>query len=168
MVSDFGTTRYCKVCDGEIVRKGDAVTMYFGKKICHCQQDIKTNGSNLPVTCVQEFSNGVCKETKQNEHTPADPIIGLCVRCKKKKSTITYADSILSYSHGFSENICKTCYNKIRDENPWYKDGLKAGKQEAFKEVERMIDELGKLSNKLGNIVINKEELKSKLTEAGK
>lgn len=34
MVSDFGTTRYCKDCGEEIVRDGDVITMYFGKKIC--------------------------------------------------------------------------------------------------------------------------------------
>ena len=34
MVSDFGSTRYCRECDGEIVREGDAITMYQGKKIC--------------------------------------------------------------------------------------------------------------------------------------
>ena len=36
MVSDFGITRYCKKCNGEIVREGDVITMYEGKKICEC------------------------------------------------------------------------------------------------------------------------------------
>lgn len=39
MVSDFGGTRYCKNCDGEIVREGDCITMYLGKKICKCNKD---------------------------------------------------------------------------------------------------------------------------------
>lgn len=34
VVSDFGETRYCRKCDGEIVREGDVITMYAGKKIC--------------------------------------------------------------------------------------------------------------------------------------
>ncbi len=38
MVSDFGTSRYCKECEGEIVREGEVITMYEGKKICKCQQ----------------------------------------------------------------------------------------------------------------------------------
>ena len=38
MVSDFGTSRYCNKCDGEIVRKGDVITMYHGKKICKCKK----------------------------------------------------------------------------------------------------------------------------------
>ncbi len=38
MVSDFGNTRYCKKCGGEIVREGDVITMYAGKKICKCKK----------------------------------------------------------------------------------------------------------------------------------
>lgn len=34
MVSDFGSTRYCPYCKGEIVRDGDVITMYQEKKIC--------------------------------------------------------------------------------------------------------------------------------------
>jgi len=34
MVNDFEETRYCKNCGGEIVREGDCITMYAGKKIC--------------------------------------------------------------------------------------------------------------------------------------
>ena len=39
MTSDFGNTRYCNICDGEIVREGDAITMYEGKKICRRTKD---------------------------------------------------------------------------------------------------------------------------------
>ena len=41
MVSDFGNTRYCNKCGGEIVRKGDCITMYEGKKICKCNKEVK-------------------------------------------------------------------------------------------------------------------------------
>lgn len=34
MVNDFNGTRYCRECQGEIVRDGDVITMYTGKKIC--------------------------------------------------------------------------------------------------------------------------------------
>ena len=44
MVSDFENTRYCKECGGEIVKKGDCVTMYLGKKICKCNK--KKNETN--------------------------------------------------------------------------------------------------------------------------
>ena len=36
----------------------------------------------------------------------------LCMRCKKRKATITYCDSIISYTHGLTENICKDCYRR--------------------------------------------------------
>jgi len=39
MVGDFGTTRYCEKCGEEIVREGDAITWYEGKKICECDED---------------------------------------------------------------------------------------------------------------------------------
>ncbi len=47
MVSDFGSTRWCKKCDGEIVRKGEAITMYEGKKICRCiKSELNEQGDN--------------------------------------------------------------------------------------------------------------------------
>jgi protein-arginine kinase activator protein McsA len=36
--------------------------------------------------------------------------MGLCTRCKKNKATITFANSILDWTHGFAEYICKDCY----------------------------------------------------------
>jgi len=41
MVSDFGTTRYCKKCGYEIVRKGDCVTMSADSKFCNCDKEKK-------------------------------------------------------------------------------------------------------------------------------
>ncbi len=37
-MADFGTSRYCKKCGGEIVAEGEVITMYEGKKICKCRQ----------------------------------------------------------------------------------------------------------------------------------
>jgi protein-arginine kinase activator protein McsA len=35
-----------------------------------------------------------------------------CQRCQKNEATITYTDSVLSYTHGFTEQICVDCYRK--------------------------------------------------------
>ena len=43
MVSDFGTTRYCRKCDLEIIRKGEVVTMSSDSKFCECDKNDKTN-----------------------------------------------------------------------------------------------------------------------------
>jgi hypothetical protein len=51
MVSDFIETRYCIKCGGEIVREGDVITMYHGKRICkrtkdknYCSNQLKVEG----------------------------------------------------------------------------------------------------------------------------
>lgn len=36
-----------------------------------------------------------------------------CEKCKKGKAVITYAESILDYSHGFTKEICRKCYIEI-------------------------------------------------------
>lgn len=41
MVNDFGTTRYCNKCGEEIIREGDVVTWYVGKKQCECNKQSK-------------------------------------------------------------------------------------------------------------------------------
>lgn len=51
----------------------------------------------------------------------------LCSRCKKNKAKITYALSFLDWTHGYSEEICQGCYDKIMKNNPWYKQGFKDG-----------------------------------------
>lgn len=38
MVSDFGTTRYCRKCGLEIIREGDCVTMSASSKFCECNK----------------------------------------------------------------------------------------------------------------------------------
>ncbi len=38
MTSDFGNTRYCKRCGQEIVKRGEVVTWYSGKKVCKCDK----------------------------------------------------------------------------------------------------------------------------------
>jgi superfamily II helicase len=61
---------------------------------------------------------------------------GLCQRCRKNKATINYTDSIMSYTHGFVEHICKSCYDKIKKSNTWYK----AGRKEILDEVKKLIN----------------------------
>ena len=34
----------------------------------------------------------------------------ICNRCKKNTATITFANSILDWTHGYAEQICKDCY----------------------------------------------------------
>ena len=72
----------------------------------------------------------------------------LCVRCKKNKSTITFANSTMDYIHGFKENICKRCYDKIRDKNSWFQQGKKIGRQGQKKDVLKLIDEDIKIQKK--------------------
>lgn len=50
---------------------------------------------------------------------------GICSRCHKNKATINYTDSIMSWTHGFIERICQECYDKMKHENNWYKEGRK-------------------------------------------
>jgi hypothetical protein len=63
-------------------------------------------------------------------------ISGLCVRCKKNKAVMKYADGYLEMAHGFIENICQECYDKMKERNPWYLEG----KQLAFEKVLKIIE----------------------------
>jgi len=57
----------------------------------------------------------------------------ICSDCKQEPATINYAESILDLTHGFNRWICKKCYDKIRDNNPWYKQGFQAGENSKHK-----------------------------------
>jgi len=87
----------------------------------------------------------------------------ICSRCKKNKATINFTQSIMDFTHGFVEHICQECYNKIRDNNPWYKEGKKQAEQEfktegyrkrifgfgynqALEDMKRLIDEISDLN----------------------
>lgn len=35
-----------------------------------------------------------------------------CSDCKKKKATIEFCNSVLEWTHGFSEFLCVDCYKK--------------------------------------------------------
>ena len=65
--------------------------------------------------------------------------VEICERCKKNEATLTFTDSLMSFTHGFKEEICQECYNKQEKESNWYKEGLKVGKQEATNEIIKMI-----------------------------
>ena len=69
------------------------------------------------ITRMSNGSFGLNKETQTKK--------GLCSRCKKNKATIKYTDSYLSFAHGFIENICQECYDKMKEESPWYQQGRK-------------------------------------------
>jgi transcriptional antiterminator len=34
----------------------------------------------------------------------------LCSDCKKREATIEFCNSVLEFSHGFTEHICEDCY----------------------------------------------------------
>lgn len=60
----------------------------------------------------------------------------LCQRCEKNKATLTFADNFLSFVHGFSEQICKECYDKQIRGSEAYKKGW----ADAIEEIEKMVD----------------------------
>ena len=60
----------------------------------------------------------------------------LCVRCKKNKSTMTFAEGYMDYVHGFREKICDECYNKIIIEHPLYKRGISEERARCEKKIE--------------------------------
>jgi hypothetical protein len=64
---------------------------------------------------------------------------GLCARCHKNKATITYAESVLNWSHGYSELICQECYDKIKYDNTWYKEGRKDAIKEEVKFLKTLL-----------------------------
>lgn len=73
MVSDFGDTRYCKKCEGEIVRKGDVITMYAGKKICKCKDEVMSkerNPAHYCMGCNKEYigQRGFCCQKCHDEY----------------------------------------------------------------------------------------------------
>jgi hypothetical protein len=73
MTSDFGETRYCNKCGGEIVREGDCITMYEGKMICgrtkdkpYCQNDMKPITKKYASKDLNiAYANGVKDEQKR-------------------------------------------------------------------------------------------------------
>ena len=52
------------------------------------------------------------KETPQEELIK-DKQIKLCSRCKQNPATIKYTASVTDFTHGFIENICQECYDKV-------------------------------------------------------
>ena len=59
--------------------------------------------------------------------------IKICSDCKQEPATINYAESILDLTHGFNRWICQKCYDNIRDNNIWYKQGFQAGENSKHK-----------------------------------
>jgi len=65
----------------------------------------------------------------------------ICVRCKKNKATITYANSILDWTHGFAQRICKECYDKEKRSNTWYKEGRKESIEDEIKFLKSLLQD---------------------------
>lgn len=68
----------------------------------------------------------------------------MCIRCKKNKAIITFTEGALSYAHGFKEEICQGCYNKIMKESNWYKEGYQAGLNSLQNKSRKLCFEEGK------------------------
>jgi len=66
----------------------------------------------------------------------------LCIKCNKNKATITYAESILNLTHGFSERICQECLDKQIKESPVYKKGYEESKKEFLEMIKDIYDRL--------------------------
>ena len=44
-----------------------------------------------------------------------------CQRCNKNKATIKYTEGTMAYAHGFVEEICQECLDKMQRATPLYK-----------------------------------------------
>lgn len=71
----------------------------------------------------------------------------VCVRCKKNKATMTYANSQLDAIHGFTQEICQECYDKQMKESGWYKAGKEQAKQDERKRADDFYNEFDLASN---------------------
>jgi len=70
----------------------------------------------------------------------------ICSDCKQEPATINYAESILDLTHGFNRWICQKCYNNIRDNNIWYKQGFQAGENSKHKsDLQQELERLDKI-----------------------
>jgi superfamily II helicase len=68
--------------------------------------------------------------------------LGICVRCKKNKASMTFAQSALDFAHGFTERICQECYDEMMKESNWFKEG----KKEVVKDLKALLRNKGKSS----------------------
>ena len=88
--------------------------------------------------------------------------LGICVKCKKNKATIQFTEGAMAFAHGFVENICQNCYDKMQKETPLYKKAVK----ERNAEVKQAIEELSfdwEFPNESIEDIINKDKLIQKL-----
>jgi hypothetical protein len=127
----------------------------ISKKDKKLAKQIKKNMSKLTV--VESDNDRRRRELQEKYNSTIKKVDdGLCSRCRKNKATINYTDSIMSYTHGFVEHICKNCYNKIKKSNIWYKSGKKEILDNEIKWLEKYINETTKMridaTNKYGSI----------------
>lgn len=59
--------------------------------------------------------------------------LGICKRCKKEKAVLIFAESFFHFSHGFTENLCQECYDKMQREHPLFQQGQLASQDKIDK-----------------------------------
>ncbi len=67
--------------------------------------------------------------------------LGICVRCEKNKATIQFTEGAMAFAHGFVENICQNCYDKMQKETPLYKKAVKERNAEVKQVIEEWLDD---------------------------
>lgn len=99
-------------------------TSPISKKDKKLAREIKENMSKLIE------SDAKRRKEIEDKYNPTIPKSkpGFCERCKINKATMDYTDSIMSFAHGMIERICQECYDKMKRENPWYKEGYENGR----------------------------------------
>ena len=157
-MKEYKKTGKCSLCDGTYTHYGNnpEPLKRFRERCCDDCNATKV----IPVRLKGEYKEGII-EVKD---------LGICVRCKKNKAKLVFTESALSYAHGFVENICQECYDKMQKAHPLYKMGWEEANQRFFKMIEEMLvknDEFVAQGNVLPKGVhipfINGEELKKKL-----
>lgn len=89
------------------------VTGQNGKWVCHKHGEF-ADMSPEPVTAMDAPLNGAfsigafpfpecptCEAIRKND---------ICRECEKHPATIDFAESVLAWTHGFTERICKCCH----------------------------------------------------------
>lgn len=64
--------------------------------------------------------------------------LGICVRCKKNKATLQYAEGTMAVAHGFVENICQECFDKMQKATPLWKKAIEERNTEVKQAIEKL------------------------------
>ncbi|MEK6881571.1 MAG: hypothetical protein AABY22_18255 [Nanoarchaeota archaeon] len=74
--------------------------------------------------------------------------LGVCIRCGINEATLVFTESTLAYVHGFTENLCQQCYDKIQKEDPLYKLATSDERKRISKIIDKEIEKRNKGSKK--------------------